>query len=101
MGQCGQTIQGRHSIFCISFSRTTYRRLVEVVGMEGFWEATAPGVDSGLARRRVQEFVDEVGKQPGQVTLADGMEKLAVFAEGEARERWFAHPKVAHSSCVL
>ena len=79
MGQCGQTIQGRHSIFCISFSRTTYRRLVEVVG---FSEATAPR----LARRRVQEFVEEVGEWPGQGTLADGMEKLAVFTEGEPRE---------------
>ena len=59
---------------------------VKVVGKDGVLEATAPGVDLGLLRRRVEEFVKEMEGWPQQGNLADGMEKLAVFAEGGERE---------------
>lgn len=59
---------------------------VEVVGVEGFLKATAPGVDLGLARLRVNGLVKEMEERPQQGKLPKGIEKLAVFAEDEARE---------------
>ena len=59
---------------------------VEVTGLKGFLGATAPGVDSGLVDQRVDEFVREMEEWPGQGVLADGMEKLSVLGDEEARE---------------
>lgn len=59
---------------------------VEVTGLKGFLGATAPGVDSGLVDQRVDEFVREMEEWPGQGALADGMEKLSVLGDEEARK---------------
>ncbi|KAK0668118.1 hypothetical protein QBC41DRAFT_394541 [Cercophora samala] len=58
---------------------------MEVVGLEGFLERAAPGVDLGVVRRRVEEFKREMEEWPGQGNLREGMEKLAVMGGEEAR----------------
>jgi hypothetical protein len=60
--------------------------VVEVVGLEGFLGRAVPGTDLGTVRRRVEEFVKEMEAWPGQGRLGEGIEKLAVLREPEARE---------------
>lgn len=59
---------------------------VEVGGLEEFLEATVPGVDLEVVRRRVGEFVTEMEEWPGQAVLPEGVRKLGVLGEREARE---------------